>query len=93
MREKYGRQILLRGGINKHQLSKGKREILDELKRVEKLVHDGGFIPGLDHRCPQDISYENYKYYIREKLAMLGWSDGEVSAIWPIRSIESTFNA
>lgn len=92
MREKYGRQLLLRGGINKHKLSKGRKEILAELKRVEKLVHQGGFIPGLDHRCPEDVSFENYKYYIREKLAMLGWRNDEISQIWPIRNVQSVFH-
>lgn len=89
MREKYGKNILLRGGINKHQLSKGKKDILDELKRVEKLLQDGGFIPGVDHRCAQDVSYENYKYYIREKLAMLGWRNDEIAHVWPIRHMKS----
>ena len=89
MREKYGKNILLRGGINKHQLSKGKKEIIDELKRVEKLVQDGGFIPGVDHRCAQDVSYENYKYYIREKLAMLGWRHDEIAHVWPIRHMKA----
>jgi len=91
MREKYGKQILLRGGINKHELSKGKKEILDELKRVEKLVHEGGFIPGVDHRCAQDVSYENYKYYIREKLALLGWRNHEVNQVWPIGHVQSVY--
>ncbi len=88
MREKYGRQLLLRGGINKHKLSKGKKEILQELKRVEKLVEDGGYIPGVDHRCAEDVSYENYKYYIREKLAMLGWKDCEVRNVWPLQNMK-----
>ena len=91
MREKYGKQLLLRGGINKHNLSKGKKEILAELKRVEKLVEEGGFIPGVDHRCAEDVSYENYKYYIREKLALLGWREDEVSQVWPIQKVKSVF--
>lgn len=92
MREKFGKQILLRGGINKQRLSKGKKEILEEVKRVESLVHEGGFIPGVDHRCPEDVSYENYKYYIREKLAMLGWKGHEINEIWPIRHVKSVFH-
>ena len=88
IRKEWGKQILLRGGIDKQQLSKGRKEILAELKRVEKLVHEGGFIPGVDHRVPEDVSFDNYKYYIREKLALLGWSDGEVAHVWPIRDMK-----
>jgi len=93
IRKEYGKQILLRGGVNKHALSKTKKEILDELKRLEPLVHEGGFIPGVDHRTPQDVSYENYKYYIREKLALLGWSNHDIAHVWPIRTMKSTFYA
>ncbi|MCM8769301.1 MAG: hypothetical protein NC911_06465 [Candidatus Omnitrophica bacterium] len=81
LREKYGHDILLRGGVNKRALSQGRKEILAELKRVEKLVADGGYIPGVDHRVPQDVSYENYRYYIREKLVMLGWKKEEIESV------------
>jgi len=81
LRLRYGHNILLRGGINKRALSQGKREILKELKRVEGLVADGGYIPGVDHRVHQDVSYDNYRYYIREKLVMLGWLKEEIEAV------------
>ena len=81
----YGRQILLRGGLRKYAFAGSKQDILDELKRVEHVVHSGAFIPHGDHRIPQDVSYENYKYYIREKLAMLGWRDDDVAQIEPLQ--------
>ncbi len=84
-RKMWGHRILLRGGLNKHLLAEGKQEILAELRRVEHVVEDGGFIPHGDHRIPQTVSYENYKYYIRNKLAMLGWRDDEVAQIEPLR--------
>ena len=93
IRKEYGRRILLRGGIDKQQLSKTRKEILAELKRVEGIVHDGGYIPGVDHRVPQDVSFDNYKYYIREKLALLGWKNEEIAHIWPIRDVKSVFCA
>ena len=92
IRKEYGKQILLRGGVNKHALSKTKKDILNELKSLEPLVDEGGFIPGVDHRTPQDVSFENYKYYIREKLAMLGWSNHDVAHVWPLRKVESVFH-
>ncbi len=81
LREEYGHRILLRGGVNKHRLSKGKKEIIAELKRIEKVVADGGYIPGVDHRTPEDVSLDNYKYYIREKLVMLGWAKDEIETV------------
>jgi hypothetical protein len=81
LREKYGRNILLRGGIAKYQLALGKEAILKELKRVEKVFEDGGYIPHGDHRIPDDVPYENYKYYLREKLSMLGWQRYDVDRI------------
>ncbi|MFO7957558.1 MAG: uroporphyrinogen decarboxylase family protein [Candidatus Brocadiia bacterium] len=81
LREMFGRELLLRGGVNKHKLAEGKQEILKELRRVEPVVEEGGFIPHGDHRIPQTVSYENYKYYIRNKLAMLGWRDDEVAQV------------
>ncbi len=86
-RKVWGRQILLRGGIAKYKLAGSKRGILDELKRVEPVVEEGGYIPHGDHRIPEDVSYENYRYYVREKLAMLGWRDDEVAQIEALRQL------
>jgi len=88
-REQYGRRILLIGGLAKYQFAHSKKEILAELKRVEHLVHDGGYIPHGDHRIPQDVSYENYRYYVREKLALLGWKEEDVAEIEPLKGVKS----
>ncbi|MDP6380725.1 MAG: uroporphyrinogen decarboxylase family protein [Phycisphaerae bacterium] len=92
LREKFGKQILLRGGLEKYRLAKGKREIIDELKCVEKLVAEGGYVPHGDHRIPEDVSYDNYRYYIREKLAMLGWPADEAEAIEPLKGVKSEWS-
>lgn len=91
LREQYGKQILLCGGLDKQKMSKGKKDILAELKRVEKVVDQGGYIPHMDHRVPTDVSYENYKYYVREKLALLGWSPQEVASVAPLRGMASDY--
>jgi len=90
-RKMYGHQILLRGGLAKFQFAGTKQEIIDELKRVEHVVDDGAFIPHGDHRIPQDVSYENYKYYVREKLAMLGWRNDEIAQIEPLKGVSSVW--
>ncbi len=81
LRETFGKELLLRGGVNKHKLAEGKEAILAELRRLEPLVQEGGCIPHGDHRIPQTVSYENYRYYIRNKLAMLGWRDDDVAQV------------
>ena len=68
LREQYGRQISCCEG-SRSSAYQGKEEILAELKRVEKVFEEGGYIPHGDHRIPPDVPYENYRYYIREKLA------------------------
>jgi uroporphyrinogen decarboxylase len=84
-RRMFGRQLLLRGGIDKHKLAEGKQAILRELKRVEPILEEGGYIPHGDHRIPETVSLANYRYYIREKLAMLGWRPDDVSQVRGLR--------
>jgi uroporphyrinogen decarboxylase len=36
------------------------------------LVKRGGYIPFCDHRCPPDVKYENYLYYLDLKEKMFG---------------------
>ncbi|MDH7480402.1 MAG: uroporphyrinogen decarboxylase family protein [Armatimonadota bacterium] len=65
IREKYGRKLVLWGGIDKRVLAKGKAEIEHELlRKVPRLIDDGGYIPAIDHSVPPDVPFENYKFYI-----------------------------
>jgi len=72
LRERFGRSILLAGGVNKRELAQGKRAIKRELKRLLPLVQDGGYIPHVDHRVPPDVSYQNYLYYLDCKRDLFG---------------------
>jgi uroporphyrinogen decarboxylase len=72
IREKYGDRVLLAGGVDKTQLIAGKDAIKKEIKRLEKLVAMGGFIPHVDHRCPPDVTFENYLYYLDLKRDTFG---------------------
>jgi uroporphyrinogen decarboxylase len=88
-RKMYGREVLLRGGLRKYAFAGTKKDVLDELRRVEHVVADGGFIPHGDHRIPQDVPYDNYRYYVREKLSMLGWRNDEIAQIEPLKGVRS----
>ena len=72
LRREYGHDLLLWGGIDKRELTKGKKEIDLELQsKIPALLDDGGFIPQLDHLAPPDISYDNWCYYLQEKACLL----------------------
>lgn len=71
LREEYGRNVLLFGGVDKIQLAKGKDAIDRELERLHPLVEKGGYIPTVDHRVPPDVSFENYLYYLEKRKEIL----------------------
>jgi uroporphyrinogen decarboxylase len=70
IREKWGPQVLIMGGVCKMRLAEGPKVIERELKRLEPVVREGGFIPHVDHRVPPSVSLENYKFYLKAKRAM-----------------------
>lgn len=60
------------GGVDKLQLKEGKEAIKAYLESLTPLVERGGYIPFCDHRCPPDVSVENYLYYLDLKEKMFG---------------------
>lgn len=68
----YGRDLRIMGGIDKIKMIEGKDAIKKYLESVAPLVERGGFIPFCDHRCPPDVTSENYLYYLDLKEKMFG---------------------
>ena len=68
----YGRDLRIMGGVDKMELAKGPEAIRAYLQSVAGLVERGGYIPFCDHRCPPDVSQENYLYYLDLKEEMFG---------------------
>lgn len=67
LREQYGNRLVIRGGIDKRELAKGKEAIDRELERVMPIfVKTGGYFICLDHQAPPDISLEDYMYFLRK---------------------------
>ncbi len=73
IREKYGTQVVLKGGIDKLVLRENPQAIRKELeyKLQESMLH-GGAILGIDHQIPNGTSIENYRYYAKTVREILG---------------------
>jgi hypothetical protein len=64
LRKEFGRDLRLIGGIDLDALRRGKEDIRREIEeKVPPLLEEGGYIPLVDGRVREDISYENYVYY------------------------------
>lgn len=73
VREKYGKQMLIRGGIDKHVLRQDKDAIRKELEyKMQPMMQEGGVVFGLDHRIPNGTPIENYRYYVDTAREILG---------------------
>ena len=73
IRKKYGDKLCLKGGIDKFALRKDKADILRELEyRTSPAVRGGGVVFGLDHRIPNGVPIENYRYYVSTLREILG---------------------
>jgi len=73
LRKKYGKTICLKGGIDKLALRKTKEDIKKELEyKLSGPVLGGGTIFGLDHRIPNGVSIENYRFYVQYGRELLG---------------------
>ncbi len=71
-RKKYGRGLLLRGGISKEAIAAGGASLDREMERIRPLIDAGGFVPHLDHLAPPNISYVDYLAYLRKKRKLIG---------------------
>ncbi len=66
LRKKYGRDLVLWGGIDKRKLALDKKDIEAEVyAKVPPMLELGGYIPTLDHEAPPDIPFDHFCYYRR----------------------------
>jgi uroporphyrinogen decarboxylase len=52
------------GGIDKRALAISREAIDAEFARVDPLLHQSGYMPGLDHLVHPEISLDNFKYFV-----------------------------
>jgi hypothetical protein len=69
LRQEFGRDLRLIGGIDLDALLGGKESIRHEvMAKVPPLLEQGGYVPLADGRVRENVPFENYRYY-RELLA------------------------
>jgi uroporphyrinogen decarboxylase len=59
------------GGMDKRAIASGREGVDAELRRIQPLLREGGFIPMLDHFVPPDVSYQTYLYYVERRRELL----------------------
>jgi uroporphyrinogen decarboxylase len=70
-RRRFGRSLRLWGGVDKRVLTRGPAAIRAHLREFIPLIEEGGFIPTVDHTVPPDVSWDNFRYYMDAKTALL----------------------
>jgi len=73
LRRQFGREMAYRQGVDKRAIARGGEVIRAELRRIEPVLADGGFIPGCDHGVPPDISWPAFVDYAGLLARMTGW--------------------
>ena len=64
--------LRIMGGVDKMKLIEGPAATKAYLESLVPYVKRGGFIPFCDHRCPPDVTPENYLYYLDLKEKLFG---------------------
>lgn len=70
-RKKFGKSLRLWGGVDKRVLPRGRAAINAHLREFIPLIVEGGFIPTVDHTVPPDVSWDDFRYYMDAKQALL----------------------
>jgi len=71
IRKKFGTSLRLWGGVDKRILAEGPDAIRAHLRELIPLIETGGYIPTVDHLIPPDVSWDNFRYYMDMKEALI----------------------
>ena len=65
LRKRFGRGLMMFGGVDKHVIPKGEDAIRAHLLSLRPAVLEGGYLPIPDHRIPPNCSYQDFLTYLR----------------------------
>jgi hypothetical protein len=65
IRRRFGCDLRMLGGVDKHVIPLGESAIREHLLRLRPVVADGGFIPIPDHRIPPSCSLKQFRTYVQ----------------------------
>jgi len=57
--------ILLIGAFDKMCMHQGEDAMRREFERLFPVMRQGGYIPGVDHQTPPEVSLDNYRLYLK----------------------------
>ncbi len=78
--DQYRGTLRIMGGVDKMRMIDGPPSIDQYLETLVPYVKRGGFIPFCDHRCPPDVTYENYLHYLDKKQELFGRLGSDIVA-------------
>jgi len=66
VRARYGKRLIIEGGLDKRVLAQDRDAIRAEVEtKVPALLREGGYIPAIDHLVPPDVSLGNFEFFLR----------------------------
>jgi uroporphyrinogen decarboxylase len=77
-RRRFGRDLLLMGGVDKRVLPRGPKAMREHLLELAPLIEEGGFIPTIDHTVPPDVSFAQWQDYLEAKTHLLAGEFGKL---------------
>lgn len=72
LRQQFGRELRIGGGFDKRIVAQGPAAVQRELERLAPVIREGGFVPGIDHSVPADVSWDHYRAYLDLLIAAVG---------------------
>lgn len=73
LRNRFGKKMAFRGGVDKRCMAKGGKVLEAEIERIRPVVECGGYIPGCDHGVPPDVSWPDYVMTVKLLARITGW--------------------
>ena len=64
LRRRFGRDLRMGGGFDKRIVAHGPDAVRHEFARLAPVIREGGYVPGIDHSVPADVSWDNYRHYV-----------------------------